>query len=46
MGRKTNRDAQDARQPQFFFGPVYPASKMALNALTVAMAIELEPEGY
>ena len=27
------------------FGPVYPASKTALNALTVAMAAELEPEG-
>jgi NAD(P)-dependent dehydrogenase (short-subunit alcohol dehydrogenase family) len=27
------------------FGPVYPASKTALNALTVAMAIELEEEG-
>jgi NAD(P)-dependent dehydrogenase (short-subunit alcohol dehydrogenase family) len=27
------------------FGPVYPASKTALNALTVSMAIELEPEG-
>jgi NAD(P)-dependent dehydrogenase (short-subunit alcohol dehydrogenase family) len=27
------------------FGPVYPASKTALNALTVAMAIELEPQG-
>ena len=27
------------------FGPVYPASKTALNALTVAMAIELEPTG-
>jgi NAD(P)-dependent dehydrogenase (short-subunit alcohol dehydrogenase family) len=26
------------------FGPVYPASKTALNALTVAMAIELAPE--
>jgi NAD(P)-dependent dehydrogenase (short-subunit alcohol dehydrogenase family) len=26
------------------FGPIYPASKTALNALTVAMAIELEPE--
>jgi NAD(P)-dependent dehydrogenase (short-subunit alcohol dehydrogenase family) len=25
--------------------PVYPASKTALNALTLAMAIELEPEG-
>ena len=27
------------------FGPVYPASKTALNAITVAMALELEPEG-
>jgi NAD(P)-dependent dehydrogenase (short-subunit alcohol dehydrogenase family) len=27
------------------FGPVYPASKTALNALTIAMATELEPEG-
>jgi NAD(P)-dependent dehydrogenase (short-subunit alcohol dehydrogenase family) len=27
------------------FGPVYPASKTALNALTVAMAIELEAAG-
>ena len=27
------------------FSPVYPASKAALNALTVAMAIELAPEG-
>jgi NAD(P)-dependent dehydrogenase (short-subunit alcohol dehydrogenase family) len=27
------------------FGPVYPASKTALNALTLAMAVELEPEG-
>ena len=27
------------------FGPVYPGSKTALNALTVAMALELEPEG-
>ena len=27
------------------FGPVYPASKTALNALTVAMALELGPEG-
>ena len=27
------------------FGPVYPASKTAMNALTVAMAIELEAEG-
>lgn len=27
------------------FGPIYPASKTALNALTVAMAIELESTG-
>lgn len=27
------------------FGPVYPASKTALNAITVAMAIELEDTG-
>jgi NAD(P)-dependent dehydrogenase (short-subunit alcohol dehydrogenase family) len=27
------------------FGPIYAASKTALNALTLAMAIELEPEG-
>ena len=27
------------------FGPVYPASKTALNAITLAFAIELEPEG-
>jgi NAD(P)-dependent dehydrogenase (short-subunit alcohol dehydrogenase family) len=27
------------------FGPVYPASKTALNALTIAMAMELEPDG-
>ncbi|OAJ63828.1 dehydrogenase [Paraburkholderia ginsengiterrae] len=31
--------------PRAIFGPVYPASKTALNALTVAMAIELAPEG-
>ena len=28
-----------------FFGPVYPASKAALNAMTLAMAIELESTG-
>ena len=28
-----------------FFGPVYPASKTALNAITLTMAIELEPTG-
>jgi NAD(P)-dependent dehydrogenase (short-subunit alcohol dehydrogenase family) len=27
------------------FGPVYPASKTALNAITLAMAIELESDG-
>ena len=27
------------------FGPVYPASKTALNAMTLAFAIELEPTG-
>jgi NAD(P)-dependent dehydrogenase (short-subunit alcohol dehydrogenase family) len=27
------------------FGPVYPASKTALNALTLAMALELDSEG-
>jgi NAD(P)-dependent dehydrogenase (short-subunit alcohol dehydrogenase family) len=27
------------------FGPVYPASKTALNAVTLAMMIELEPIG-
>ena len=27
------------------FGPVYPASKTALNAMTLALAIELEPTG-
>ncbi len=27
------------------FGPIYPGSKAALNALTLAMAIELEAEG-
>jgi NAD(P)-dependent dehydrogenase (short-subunit alcohol dehydrogenase family) len=27
------------------FGPVYPASKTALNAITLAFAIELEPDG-
>lgn len=27
------------------FGPVYPVSKTALNALTIAMALELEAEG-
>jgi NAD(P)-dependent dehydrogenase (short-subunit alcohol dehydrogenase family) len=40
--------ATNARPDGYYranFGPVYPASKTALNALTLAMAIELEPEG-
>jgi len=39
----TNSDTAFAYRA--IFGPVYPASKTALNALTVAMAIELESEG-
>jgi NAD(P)-dependent dehydrogenase (short-subunit alcohol dehydrogenase family) len=27
------------------FGPVYPASKAALNAITLAMMVELESTG-
>ena len=38
-------NADPASPLRSIFGPVYPASKTALNALTVAMAIELEPEG-
>ena len=38
-----NSDQASSHRP--IFGPVYPASKTALNALTVAMAIELEAEG-
>ena len=41
--------ADDELGPGFpyraIFGPVYPASKTALNAMTVAMAIELESTG-
>jgi NAD(P)-dependent dehydrogenase (short-subunit alcohol dehydrogenase family) len=38
--------ASDPAYPyRAIFGPVYPASKTALNALTVAMAMELEPDG-
>jgi NAD(P)-dependent dehydrogenase (short-subunit alcohol dehydrogenase family) len=39
------RNADLAFPYRSIFGPVYPASKTALNALTVAMAIELEKEG-
>ena len=38
-------NADPATSHRAIFGPVYPASKTALNALTLAMAIELEPEG-
>jgi NAD(P)-dependent dehydrogenase (short-subunit alcohol dehydrogenase family) len=40
---RTNSDPAFAYRS--IFGPVYPGSKTALNALTVAMAIELEKEG-
>ncbi|MFZ1041577.1 MAG: SDR family oxidoreductase [Anaerolineales bacterium] len=38
-------NADPAYAGRAIFGPGYSASKTALNALTVAMAIELEPEG-
>jgi NAD(P)-dependent dehydrogenase (short-subunit alcohol dehydrogenase family) len=38
-----NADSSFPYRPMF--GPVYPASKTALNAITLAMAIELEPTG-
>ncbi len=38
-------NADPAVPHRAIFGPVYPASKTALNALTLAMAIELEAEG-
>ena len=44
VGSLTN-NSNPAFGHRAIFGPVYPASKTALNALTVAMAIELEPEG-
>jgi NAD(P)-dependent dehydrogenase (short-subunit alcohol dehydrogenase family) len=37
------RNADPASPWRSIFGPVYPASKTALNAITLAMAIELEP---
>ncbi|WP_296747285.1 SDR family NAD(P)-dependent oxidoreductase [Mesorhizobium sp.] len=37
------RNADPAFPYRSIFGPVYPASKTALNAMTLAMAIELEP---
>jgi NAD(P)-dependent dehydrogenase (short-subunit alcohol dehydrogenase family) len=36
------RNADPACHHRSMFGPVYPASKTALNAMTLAMAIELE----
>lgn len=39
------RNADPAHPARSIFGPTYAASKTALNALTLAMAIELEPEG-
>jgi NAD(P)-dependent dehydrogenase (short-subunit alcohol dehydrogenase family) len=39
------RTSDPAYAYRSIFGPVYPASKTALNAMTVAMAIELEPTG-
>jgi NAD(P)-dependent dehydrogenase (short-subunit alcohol dehydrogenase family) len=39
------RNADPAYPYRSVFGPVYPASKTALNAMTLAMAIELESTG-
>jgi NAD(P)-dependent dehydrogenase (short-subunit alcohol dehydrogenase family) len=39
------RNSDPAFPWRSIFGPVYPASKTALNAMTVAMAIELESTG-
>ena len=39
------RNADPAFPWRSIFGPVYPASKTALNAMTLAMAIELEANG-
>ena len=39
------RNLDPANSHRAIFGPTYPASKTALNALTAAMAIELEPDG-
>ena len=39
------RNADPAVPWRSIFGPVYPASKTALNAMTLAMAIELEATG-
>jgi NAD(P)-dependent dehydrogenase (short-subunit alcohol dehydrogenase family) len=39
------RNSDPAYAHRSVFGPVYPASKTALNAMTLAMAIELESTG-
>jgi len=39
------RNSDPAYAYRSTFGPVYPASKTALNAITLAMAIELESTG-
>ena len=39
------RNADPEHFGRSLFGPVYPASKTALNAMTLAMAIELAPAG-
>ncbi|MGO8790504.1 MAG: SDR family oxidoreductase [Terriglobia bacterium] len=39
------RNSDPAFPHRSIFGPVYPASKTALNAMTLAMAIELESTG-
>jgi NAD(P)-dependent dehydrogenase (short-subunit alcohol dehydrogenase family) len=39
------RNSDPAFPYRSLFGPVYPASKTALNAITLAFAIELEPDG-
>lgn len=44
-GGSLTRNSDPAHPGRSVFSPTYGASKTALNALTVAMAIELEPEG-
>ncbi len=39
------RNADPTYRGRSSYGPVYPASKTALNAITLAFAIELEPAG-
>lgn len=38
-------NADSAYSHRAFYSPVYPASKAALNAITLAMMVELEPTG-